>query len=277
MEEHKGLHRFLPSWNKRQRMAKQVKANAIEPMAYKARHDILTAEICSRGHRHQSPMKQPDVSGMLKHHRTAQVFRRGAWRDLFDHCPDCQQRLKRISEERFIQYRPLAQRVAREYCKKYNRPLYETQDHADFALALLLIEPNGHNPQIRPLKQWLTIKIRYHLKEIYLRGRHPNVEGVKETIACYLENSASDQLKDHYEKTPPNWIQNLLTEVTEETAAVVRIIMEAPEDLLNEICPEKGRTMQKKRRNLKAYLIDVLDWEPHDVNVAFEEMITCLQ
>lgn len=60
--EHGELHKFLHNWVKQHRVDGRLAGNAMEPGAYKLRHDVLAAEMLRRGMNHQSPLEQPDFS-----------------------------------------------------------------------------------------------------------------------------------------------------------------------------------------------------------------------
>lgn len=74
-------------------------------------------------------------------------------------------------------------------------------------------------------------------------------------------------------ETQPNWLQSFLSEVSEETRHLVKVIFEAPEELYEAIKITQPKTSLKK---LRVYMIDVLDWTTEDVNRAFQEMAQCL-
>ena len=60
--EHGELHKFLHNWVKQHKVIGRIAGNAMEPGSYKARHDVLAAEMLARGMNHQSPLEQPDFS-----------------------------------------------------------------------------------------------------------------------------------------------------------------------------------------------------------------------
>jgi hypothetical protein len=204
-------------------------------------------------------------------------------------------------EQTYFQYQFVATKLAKHYSKKFQRPLEETQSHADFALCLLIYEDHCHfDPALQTLETWLGIKIYWHLKEIYTRGIHPHCDDLREPVS-FKEHHDTDWLNamDNGDKfnsyapgglentrnthtvpdggiIKPTWIQNLKEEIKEEGLSLLQIILDAPSDLLAEILPQKGRTQEKKQNHLYNYLVDVLDWNPDKVDQAFNELKACL-
>lgn len=93
--EHGELHKFMPSWAKRHSIAGRVAGNQIEPGSYKLRHDELAAEMLRRGHRHESPLSQPDFSYLPNEHLEFRVDRCAALTELLNRCPDCRERSRK--------------------------------------------------------------------------------------------------------------------------------------------------------------------------------------
>lgn len=71
--EHGELHKFLHNWEKKHRVDGRLAGNAMEPGAYKARHDALAAEMTARGMDHKSPIEQPDFSYLPVHQQNFTV------------------------------------------------------------------------------------------------------------------------------------------------------------------------------------------------------------
>ena len=190
-------------------------------------------------------------------------------------------------EEEFNEHRPQALKAARWAARHYRRPLSETLDHAEFALALLICGDDcGHDPDQLSLGQWLCVKACYHLREVYTKGKHPHCPDIRESRAFRRERSATSQIRDWESGkkpsppalgTKPAWFQQILQEVNEEGASLLQIIMEAPADLWKEIKPDRGRTPRIKQRRLAAYLVDVLDWPVYKVYKAFHEVQGCVR
>jgi len=74
-------------------------------------------------------------------------------------------------------------------------------------------------------------------------------------------------------ETKPNWIQNFVSELSEETKQLVKIFFEAPEELYEAIKPNQPKTSQKYLRN---YMVDVEHWTFDQVDRAFKEVAECL-
>lgn len=275
--EHAELHKCLPAWKKQKPIAGSMLINSIEPTSYKTRHDELATEMLKRGSKHRSPIEQPDFSYLPLHHQNAEVVRYASWTLLFSRCPKCRERRTRIAGERFIEFREVSRMIAKRCCKKYSAPWEEALDHANFALAMLLLDYNGYDSREATLKHWLGLKIHYHLKDVYLRGKHPGVPEVKESKAFYKELVSSEVIENSQPETKPNWLHGILQEASEEAYAVYQIIIEAPQELLDEIGPQRNRRQTTKQKRLKEWLMDVLDWPKPKIETAFKEITTCLQ
>ena len=55
--EHGELHKHLWCWNKKYKVDKRITGNAMEPLAYKQRHDQLEDEMLRRGMKPKSPLQ----------------------------------------------------------------------------------------------------------------------------------------------------------------------------------------------------------------------------
>ncbi len=189
-------------------------------------------------------------------------------------------------EELFNDHRYIAREVAMYYTRRYCRPFAETLDHAEFALALIACGVAGeYDPERGTVEGWLRFKMLMHLKDVYLRGYHPHCPNVRETHRrrVHVDSDLLEVLDETTElkrlggnKPSTGWLDRLWAEVSEEAAALLEIICDAPHDLLLEICPTPGRTNKRKRRNLITYLTDVLDWPEAKVLRAFAEVESCV-
>jgi len=90
--EHGELHKHLHNWEKKHSIAGRITGNAIEPRAYKTRHDQLAEEMILRGYNHNSPLEQPDFSYLSKEEYLVRVNRRDALILLTTRCPHCRER-----------------------------------------------------------------------------------------------------------------------------------------------------------------------------------------
>lgn len=87
--EHGELHKFLHNWVKRHRVDRRIAGNAMEPSSYKARHDVLAAEMLARGMNHQSPLEQPDFSYLPIAQQSFLVDVEANRRLLIERCEKC--------------------------------------------------------------------------------------------------------------------------------------------------------------------------------------------
>ena len=179
---------------------------------------------------------------------------------------------------------PIAERAARHYSKRYQRPIYETRDHAQFALCLLIYDTHcNFNPEKQTMEVWIAVKLHWHLREVYQRGLHPWCGDLREPRS-FKEIPCSD-LMEQWEagvcaeppqalsqEPPVNWLNAFIEPLSEEGRALVDLLMSAPADLWNDIKPVGGRSKQCRQRRLFEYLVDVLDWNIPTAEKAFTEI-----
>jgi hypothetical protein len=89
--EHGELHKHLHNWRSRHRIDGRIAGNAIEPMAYKERHDELADEMIRRGYKHDSPLDQPDFSYLPQSQREAKVNSDESRAMLIERCAECRE------------------------------------------------------------------------------------------------------------------------------------------------------------------------------------------
>ena len=87
--EHGELHKHLWCWVKKYKVDGRIGGNAMEPLAYKRRHDELEAEMRRRGMSPKSPMEQPDFSYLPEEQRSFRVDVEAARAMLLGRCEAC--------------------------------------------------------------------------------------------------------------------------------------------------------------------------------------------
>ena len=94
--EHGELHKFLPSFVKKFKVANRVSPIVqIELSSYKKRHDELAIEMLKRGMNHKSPInKLPDFSYLPQNHYNAKVNIENSIKDLKQRCNHCKELLE---------------------------------------------------------------------------------------------------------------------------------------------------------------------------------------
>lgn len=90
--EHGELHKHLWCWVKRQKIDGRIAGNAMEPLAYKSRHDELEVEMKKRGMNPKSPLEQPDFSYLSEEQRSFRVDVESARELLLGRCEGCRAR-----------------------------------------------------------------------------------------------------------------------------------------------------------------------------------------
>jgi len=87
--EHGELHKFLHNWVKHHKIDGRISGNAMEPLAYKSRHDILSGEMLQRGMNHRSPLEQPDFSYLPVEQQNYRVDKEQSLLLLHTRCEAC--------------------------------------------------------------------------------------------------------------------------------------------------------------------------------------------
>ena len=87
--EHNELHKHLPRWLKKSSITGYIRSNAIEPMAYLARHEELALEMLMRGYKHKSPLISPNWLYLSKKHLNFKVDIKKSEKMLKDRCKIC--------------------------------------------------------------------------------------------------------------------------------------------------------------------------------------------
>lgn len=188
-------------------------------------------------------------------------------------------------ETLFQTHLPTAEKIAKHFCARYQKPLEETRNNALFALCLLIYDEtrNCFDPSKGTLEQWLGIKIHYHLMEIYSRGKHPQNTEFHEPAAFKEQTGVLHQWACGEIPAPPSastgksWLKLFLEDLTEESQALLQVILDAPEDLWMEIKPTPGLSQNTKQTRLYKYMVDVLDWSPGMVSDALSAIKKSLQ
>lgn len=200
------------------------------------------------------------------------------------------------AEKVFKKFRWIAKDIARRTFRHYGKTYREVLGNAEFALVMILNEPSTFDPGRNvSIKTWLWRKVYWYIKEVYVRGRHPHHTDLREfrageiPFSCWdkewlgngdEETSGSCEIRKVLEErlvVKPNWFQNLLQEVSEEGQVLLRTVVEAPKEVLAELYP-KRRTpdIENRRQVIKAYLVDVLDWDHSKLDRAWKEVQECL-
>lgn len=96
--EHVELHMLAGSILRGKGLEGFVKKGLLQPQAMHQRHKALTAEMCSRGYKHTSPLLPVDeaLENYPEHIRTARVDVAKSLQDLAARCPDCAERMQQM-------------------------------------------------------------------------------------------------------------------------------------------------------------------------------------
>ena len=174
-------------------------------------------------------------------------------------------------EALFFQFLPMARKIAGGFSQQQSRYSYEElEDIATYVLILNIYEVNTDerkskfNEKKGKWSTYLYYRIYWSLKEVTTRGDYQG--GIKDW--CDRE-----VVKDLQEKEIVNekhsWLDNLRRELSEEGSALLRILLEAPEELKAGISP---KAPARSKSMLHDYLVDVLDWDDYKFQLAWEEL-----
>lgn len=189
-------------------------------------------------------------------------------------------------EALFNKHRWIAEDVAARICRNpdrgpSSRPHYEVLDTAIFALTMALFDDDGYDPKKGSYHTWLWQKVYWYLKEVYTRGKHPH-QALREFhvrerhLSTTIQDGQESDAKMEEPTAPTSWYQSLLAEVSEEGAVLLQTIVEAPEEIIDELHTNR-RTVEARRETVRSYLIDVLDWDYAKLNRAWQEVEACVR
>ena len=93
---HGELHKFLPSWKKRQDCTNRVTLGQMQCVGYAERHLEIADEMLRRKMNHRSPLEQPDFSYLPVHVSTGIVSseqHQANRTELARRCSECRKRM----------------------------------------------------------------------------------------------------------------------------------------------------------------------------------------
>jgi hypothetical protein len=94
--EHGELHKFIPSFNKKYKIAGRIYPKVqVQLSSYFERHEELAQEMLLRGMNHNSPISVPDFSYLPAEHYLAKVDVQISIQDLVGRCSECRKRLEK--------------------------------------------------------------------------------------------------------------------------------------------------------------------------------------
>ena len=201
----------------------------------------------------------------------------------------------------FEEYRWVARDVASHMSKTFDRDYYEMLDIAEFALVMELYDRDGYDPtKNTTLSGWLWKVVSYYLLEVCTRGKHPRQAGIREadmrqstftdlertrdTLDIDLGNTPAGAFSRLCRSSPtdpedrPHWLDDLMSEISEEAQALVHTIVEAPTEIAHEFLDgRRGRpNVSRQREAIHAYLVNELDWTHQQFFRAWREVEACL-
>jgi len=92
-----------------------------------------------------------------------------------------------------------------------------------------------------------------------------------------LYHTSEESLEEERFESRPRWAHALMKDLGEEGKELIRIILSAPEELIDEYRNVKKEASRLRLvRKVRAYLINELDWSNAKVDRAWQEVVTCL-
>lgn len=169
-------------------------------------------------------------------------------------------------ENLYFQFLPMARKVAGKLSRAHSRDYEEIADIAEYVLALEVFGDERIDKSKSGWSTYLYYRIYWFLKEVITRGRYPRTDEITDVDP---RQCVEDLQERDTTPTRSSWIDDLRQELSEEGAALLRIICEAPEELKAGISP---RAPARSKSMVHDYLIDVLDWDDFKFQQAWDEI-----
>jgi len=165
------------------------------------------------------------------------------------------------SEEIWEQYKKMIVKIGQNLSKKYKVPFDELLSEGVYELLRELPKYNSEKASL----------CTYVYRSVYFSMLTYCIKPYKEIPTDLYNNEEKNPFIQKEAKT--SWIKNFLNELFEEERHLIKIILEAPEELFNIIRPSAPVHSMEA---LKRYMIDVYDWTTEDFNVICNEIQACL-
>ncbi len=187
-------------------------------------------------------------------------------------------RNKNWDQDVYDKYHKMACKIASQYAKKYRRPYEEFKAEAEFELATTILTGKWktiYNPKKGAGSSWMYRRVYWKLKDLVIadaKEQAINFTGVNEN-GMEIE----DKKRDH------SWVEKIMMEVSEEAAFVIKAIMYAPSDMIEDerkakqwIKGVRDTDAKTAKEMVKDYMVNELDWSIFKFNQVIEEVRACL-
>lgn len=167
-------------------------------------------------------------------------------------------------ERLFKKYRGLICRLAYRFSVIYGRPYDELVDQAEFDLISYICEhwANKFNPKISTEGTWAYQMIYYGLMNQCTRKQKVDVP-----FSVYDEDRSIDIVDTE------GWAKKLMAELGEEARFLVKTILHAPAEILDDMSPT---TRYRARKAVKKHLRTTERWSQAKLNRIWAEVEACL-
>lgn len=172
-------------------------------------------------------------------------------------------------EEIWNEYGKMIMQIAHKFKKNYNHTFDELVSEG---ITHVLEKLHKWNPSKGALSTYIRTTAYYAMLELCYHDTRMKLKNQLQ-IPTDIHNDKKTRGYLEKEYKPNNWFQNLLSELSEEAKTLVKIVIEAPEELYEVI----GITRPvRSKQALKRYMIDVHDWTTREVKETFKEVKSCL-
>lgn len=169
-------------------------------------------------------------------------------------------------DEIFERHQGLVHKLAKKFAVKYCRPIDEMIGEAQYGIVHCISRWKDYDPTKGAESTWVYQWIYYTLLDSVTNRKHI------QTIPLMNTREEEDTEEIEY-VAKDKWIDTLLREVGEEGAFLVRTIIDAPAEILNEMAPS---ICARARNAVIGYLVDELDWDKQKLKRAWKEVQECL-
>lgn len=145
----------------------------------------------------------------------------------------------------YDKYHALACKIARSYTRKYNLPYEDMKAEAEYHLASLILRGKFktlYDPTKGAGSTWIYKKIYWALKDYII--------ALTKVPTINFTTTYTDSAKIIDLKPGPSWVEKLLTEVSEEAQFIIKAIISAPIELLENENERKCRRWIKDMRSM---------------------------
>ena len=163
-------------------------------------------------------------------------------------------------------YQGLIRKIARNYNRAWGHEFEDTLSDAHFCFSKALRDYAQFDPEKCSENTWFYNKVHNFMRNIHRNPRTKGQKAERKAIKTSMSWGIEPMAK-------PRWFDNLLSEVSTEASFLLRTIMDAPSEIIDELVPKRG---VGARKAIQRHFIDDLKWDKHKLNSAWDEVQECL-